>query len=238
MLTTISARIVLVEDHTILREGLRRLIELESDLRLVGEASTGAQGVEVVRSTSPTLVITDLAMPDGSGLRTIAQLRAACPNLRVLVLTSYCTDEHISAALSAGADGYLLKDASRTELMRAIRSVIAGRKYISQPVSTRLTSGYLHRNDPAADACRRATPREREVLTRIAVGESNKRIAVALRVSVKTVEKHRTNMMRKFDLHNIAAVTLFAVRNGFVRTSDLDQSLAEAASPNGALSAA
>jgi DNA-binding NarL/FixJ family response regulator len=127
------ARIVLVEDQAILREGLRALIELEPDLRVVGEASTGADGVRVVQSTSPTLVITELAMPDGSGLRTIDELRAVCPNLRVLVLTASCTDEYIGAALSAGADGYVLTDASRAELLQAIRAVIAGRKYFSEP---------------------------------------------------------------------------------------------------------
>ena len=237
MLTTISAGIVLVEDHAILREGLRRLIEIEPDLRVVGEASTGAQGVEVARNTCPALVITDLMMPGGSGLRTIEQLRAACPNLRVLVLTGHLTDEHISAALNAGADGYMLKSANRTELMSAIRSVIAGQKYFCEPVSTRLVSGYLRRLGPAADPGRGITAREREVLTRIALGESNKLVARALRLSVKTVEKHRANMMRKLDLRNIAAVTLFAARNGFVRTSDPDDSLAAAGSPDAALSA-
>jgi DNA-binding NarL/FixJ family response regulator len=144
-----SARIVLVEDQAILREGLRALIELEPDLKVVGEASTGAEGVRVAQSASPTLVITDLAMPGGSGLKTIDELRAACPNARVLVLAAYCTDEYIGAALSAGADGYLLKDASRAELLQAIRSVIAGQKYFSEPVSARLVSGCLRRSDPA-----------------------------------------------------------------------------------------
>ena len=133
MFTMRFASIVLVEDHAILREGLRALLELEPDLRVVGEASTGADGVRVVQSTSPTLVITDLTMPGGSGLRTIDKLRAVCPNLRVLVLTASRTDEYIVAALTAGADGYVLKDASRAELLRAIRSVIAGRKYFSEP---------------------------------------------------------------------------------------------------------
>jgi DNA-binding NarL/FixJ family response regulator len=151
-MTDASARIVLVEDHTILREGLRALIELESDLQVVGEASTGAEGVRVVRDTNPALVITDLAMPGGSGLRTIDELRAACPNLRVLVLTAYCTDQYIGAAFSAGADGYVLKNASRAELLQAIRSVIAGQKSFCEPVSARLLSGYLPRNNPAADA--------------------------------------------------------------------------------------
>ena len=212
--------IVIIEPHGILREGLRALIELETDLRVVGEASTGADGVRVVQSTDPALVITDLAPPGTQGLRIIEQLRAASARVHVLVLTAYCTDEYIRAALGAGADGYVLKDAGRAELLQAIRSVIAGQKYFSEPVSARLVSGYLRRNEPtlgaAAGVYPRITEREREVLTHVALGESNKRVALALRLSVKTVEKHRANLMRKLELHNTASVTLFAVRNGFV----------------------
>lgn len=212
--------IVIIEPHGILREGLRALIELETDLRVVGEASTGADGVRVVQSTDPALVITDLAPPGTQGLRIIEQLRAASARVHVLVLTAYCTDEYIRAALGAGADGYVLKDAGRAELLQAIRSVIAGQKYFSEPVSARLVSGYLRRNEPtlgaAAGVFPRITEREREVLTHVALGESNKRVALALRLSVKTVEKHRANLMRKLELHNTASVTLFAVRNGLV----------------------
>jgi DNA-binding NarL/FixJ family response regulator len=221
-----AASVVLVEDHAILREGLRALIDLEPDLKVVGEASTGAEGVRAVQGLKPKLVITDLAMPGGSGLDTIEELRAVCPNLRVLVLTAYCTDEYIELALSAGADGYVLKDASRAELLEAIRAVMAGQKYFSKPVSARLVSGYLRRSDPAGP-CPAITEREREVLIRIALGESSKRVAVALHLSVKTVEKHRANLMRKLELHNTAAVTLFAVRKGLVPMQDLARCFAE-----------
>jgi two-component system, NarL family, response regulator NreC len=226
-MTQTSARIVLVEDHAILREGLRALIELEPDLKVVGEASTGAEGVRVVQGSNPTLVITDLVMPGGSGLATIEELRAVCPNLRVLVLSAYCVDEYIGAALSAGADGYVLKDVSRAELLQAIRSVIVGQKYFCKPVSARLVSGYLRRSDAAADPCPGITQRECQVLTHIALGESNKRVAVALRLSVKTVERHRANLMRKLKLHNTAAVTLFAVRNGLLPMQDVERCFAE-----------
>ncbi len=223
--------IVIIEPHGILREGLRALIELEVDLRVVGEASTGADGVRVVQSTDPALVITDLAPPGTQGLRIIEQLRAASARVHVLVLTAYCTDEYIRAALGAGADGYVLKDAGRAELLQAIRSVIAGQKYFSEPVSARLVSGYLRRNEPtlgaAAGVYPRITEREREVLTHVALGESNKRVALALRLSVKTVEKHRANLMRKLELHNTASVTLFAVRNGLVPAQYGDQSLGD-----------
>jgi len=223
--------IVIIEPHGILREGLRALIELETDLRVVGEASTGADGVRVVQSTDPALVITDLAPPGTQGLRIIEQLRAASARVQVLVLTAYCTDEYIRAALGAGADGYVLKDAGRAELLQAIRSVIAGQKYFSEPVSARLVSGYLRRNEPtlgaAAGVFPRITEREREVLTHVALGESNKRVALALRLSVKTVEKHRANLMRKLELHNTASVTLFAVRNGLVPAQYGDRPLGD-----------
>src|ERR1700747_2294728 len=209
-------RIVLIEDHAILREGLRALIELEPDLRVVGEATCTADGLAAVKAVEPALVITDLALPGTSGLRGIEELRAMSPNVRVLVLTAHCTDEYIRAALNAGADGYVLKDASRSELMQAIRAAINGQKYFSEPVSARLVSGYLQRNDGSSGAYPRITEREREVLTRIALGESNKRVAMALRLSIKTVEKHRANLMRKLELHNTAAVTLFAVRHGLL----------------------
>jgi DNA-binding NarL/FixJ family response regulator len=223
--------IVIIESHAILREGLRALIELEADLRVVGEASSGADGVRVVQSTDPALVITDLAPPGTQGLRMIEELRGASPRARVLVLTAHCTDEYIRAALGAGADGYVLKDAGRAELLLAIRSVIAGQKYFSEPVSARLVSGYLRRNEPnlaaGAGAHPRITEREREVLMHVALGESNKRVALALRLSVKTVEKHRANLMRKLELHNTASVTLFAVRHGLVPTQYGDQPLGD-----------
>jgi DNA-binding NarL/FixJ family response regulator len=144
--------------------------------------------------------------------------------VHVLVLTAYCTDEYIRAALKAGADGYVLKDASRVELLQAIRAVVAGQKYFSEPVSARVLSGYLGRGAPASEPYPRITEREREVLTRIALGDSNKRVALALRLSIKTVEKHRANLMRKLELHNTAAVTLFAVRNGLVPAAATEQS--------------
>ena len=216
------ARIVLIEDHAILRDGLRALLELESDLQVVGEAGSAAEGTRVARTCNPTLIITDLAMPGGLGLRAIDELRAACQGVRVLVLTAYCTDEYIHAALNAGADGYVLKDASRAELMHAVRAVLAGQKYFSEPVSARLVSSYLRRNEPVMAGSPRITERERQVLTRVALGETNKRVAMALRLSIKTIEKHRANVMRKLDLHNTAAVTLFAVRHGMLPVGEAE----------------
>lgn len=227
--TSTTTSIVLIEPHRILRAGLRTLIELEADLRVVGEAGTAAEGIRIVQCADPALVITDLAMPDSSGLRIIEQLRAASARAHVLVLTAHCTDEYIRAALGAGAGGYVLKEAGRAELLQAIRSLICGQNYFSEQVSARLVSGYLGRHEPAPmDAHPRLTEREREVLMHVALGESNKGIALALRLSVKTVEKHRANVMRKLELHNSASVTLFAVRNGLVPAQSDHQTFANA----------
>ena len=211
-----TTRIVLIDSHAILRAGMRVLLDLESDLQVVGEASVASDGARAVRETGATLVITDLALPEDSGPSALDALRAASPILRVLILTACCTDGHLRAALSAGVDGYVLKEASTAELLLAIRTVTAGQRYFSSQVSTRLLSGYLGGQAEPAHLPSRLTAREREVLVRIALGDSNKGAALAMQLSVKTVEKHRANLMRKLELHNTAAMTLFAVRNGLV----------------------
>lgn len=222
-----AAKIVLVENHTILREGVRALIELESDLRVVGEASSAAEAIQVVQNTLPSLVITDVAMPGGLGLQLIEPLRALCASIRVLVLTAYYADEYVCAALEAQADGYLLKQTCRLELIQAIRTILAGNRYFSEVIAARLVSGYLRRDKFTDGPNPLLTEREREVLKGIAGGDSNKHIARTLSLSVKTVEKHRANLMRKLECHNTAAVTLFAVRSGLVPALDLDQCVAQ-----------
>lgn len=212
----LAIRIALIEDHALLRAGLRALLELEADLEVIGEADTGAEGARLVLGTRPTLAIVDLVMPGQSGLRTISEIRMARPEVRVLVLTAHCTDEYISAALMAGAEGYVVKSASGVELLRAIRAVAAGHKYFSSQVSGKLVSAYLSRDDRSDVGLARITPRERELLARIALGHSNKRLAALMRVSIKTVETHRANLRRKLGMRNTAELTLFAVRSGAV----------------------
>lgn len=210
-------RIVLVDDHAILREGLLALLSMEADLEVVGEAADGGAGLELVERLKPAVVITDLAMRDRTGVQLIANVRRVAPETRVLVLTVHNGEEYIRAALTAGADGYVLKDSRRSELLLAIRSVAKGDPYLCAPVSAKVVSGYLgddHKR-PAASV-QDLTCRERQVLTLIALGNSNKRIATQLNLSVKTVEKHRSNFMRKLELHNTAAVTMFAICKGLV----------------------
>jgi DNA-binding NarL/FixJ family response regulator len=218
------SRLVVVEDHAILREGLRALLELEPDLQIAGEASNGIDAVPVVEALKPALLITDIALPRRSGIELIGCLRQMRLDLKILVLTAHNSEEYIRAALNAGADGYVLKDASRADLLQAIRAVLGGQTYLCSSVTAKVVSGYLRPQvgDAEVTTVEQVTGREREVLTRVALGQSNKLIARALGVSIKTVEKHRANLMRKLTLHNTAAVTRFAIRHGMVTAADMD----------------
>jgi DNA-binding NarL/FixJ family response regulator len=209
--------IVLIEDHVILRDGLRSLIELEADFRVVGEANGCAAGLEIVNAARPDLVITDIGLPDRSGLTLIPELKQLDPAIRVLVLTAHCTDEFVRAALESGADGYVLKDATRADLISGIRTVMRGQKYFSNVIVSRVVSNFLNRSGGKSKPESTLTPREIEVLKLIASALSTKDIARKLNLSVKTVEKHRSNLMRKLDLRSSVAVTLYAIRHDYLQ---------------------
>ena len=222
-------RIVLVEDHAILREGLKALIEIESDFDVVGDFCRVEDSLADIRALQPNLVVTDLALPGRSGIELLAEIRQLSPKTRKLVLTAHENEEYIRAALNAGADGYVLKDANSAELMLALRTVSAGQQYLCKAITGKILSGYLSGEQrPSSPAVTQSiTEREREVLTRIALGNSNKLIARELGVSPKTVEKHRSNLMRKLQLHNAAAITMFAIRNGLAGSEPLTARLSE-----------
>jgi DNA-binding NarL/FixJ family response regulator len=209
-------RIVLVEEHLILREGLKALLEIESDFAVVGEFRCAEDSLDSIRDLQPDLLLTDLSLTGPWGVEWLAEIRRRSPATRKLVLTWCGNAEHIRAALKAGADGYVTKDANIAELMLAIRTASAARQYLCEATANKVLSNFLARGQlrlcPAV--AQSITGREREVLTRIALGGSNKLIARELGVSPKTVEKHRSNLMRKLQLHNTAAITMFAIRNG------------------------
>jgi len=212
-----SIRILLIEDHVVLREGLRALLEMEPDLTIVGEAGSGEEGICAAAAEMPDLIMTDIGLPGRSGLSIIPDLRATCPDAAIVVLTAYCTDEYVRAALDAGADGYILKEAERQELLDGIRTVAAGTQYLSRSVAEKVVTGYLRGSkDPKTRSAGEITGREREVLKLIASANSNKKIAAKLNVSIKTVEKHRANLMRKLNLRSTAEITLYAVRHDMV----------------------
>jgi DNA-binding NarL/FixJ family response regulator len=207
--------LLLVDDHAILREGLRALLELQPELRVVGEASTFDEAVELATRLQPAIVLTDIGLPGRSGLLLVRELRRVCPAARVVLLTAHASEEYIRAGLDAQADGYVLKDAGHAELIAAIRTVMTGQHFLCNAVASRVLATYLLRdgNSPKKDPLNSVTARERQVLARIAAGHSNKTVARELNLSVKTIEKHRANLMRKLELHNTADITRFALNH-------------------------
>jgi two-component system response regulator NreC len=211
-------RIIIVEDHTILREGLRALFALDSKLEVVAESDNGRDALHAVGVLKPDLVLMDLSMPGMDGLTAIRAIKKRYPEVKILTLTVHKTEEYIRTALEAGASGYVLKDATRHELLMAIQSVLRGKTYISPAVSERIIGSYLDggKAPKVRSASNMLTARERQVLKLIAEGQRNKDIAQYLCISVKTVEKHRANVMRKLNLHTASALTAFAIENGVI----------------------
>ena len=211
-------RIVIAEDHTILREGLRTLLSSSPDFDIVGEAEDGREAVECVAKFKPDLILTDLSMPKLNGMEAIREIKRESPKTKILVLTVHKTEEYILATLKAGADGYLLKDSNHAELLAAVRHVLSGKHYISPGISDKVLEGYLEgrKTLKTRTPWETLTAREREVLKLIAEGYKNKEIANDLCISVKTVEKHRSNLMQKLNLRSVQALITFAIRKGLV----------------------
>ena len=213
-----SYRIVIVEDHTILREGLRALLSADPQFDVVGEAGDGRDAIRCCDELVPDLVLMDLSMPKMHGFDAIKEIKRQSPEIKIVVLTVHKTDEYILATLQAGADGYVLKDATQSELVMAIRNVLVGKRYLSPGISEKVIEGYLEGKETirTSSAWETLTRREREILKLIAEGYKNKEAADHLCISLKTVEKHRANLMKKLDLHNAAELTAFAMEKGLV----------------------
>lgn len=212
--------ILIVENHALLRAGLRALLAADADFEVVGEAANGHDAIQAVRTLQPTLVLMDISMPGMNGIEAMIDIKRRCPGLRIIVITIHKEDEYIHASLRAGADGYLLKDASNEEFQVAIRTVSSGKIYLSPAVSGEIVQRYLAADDFPCGA--RATPqlshRERQVLKLIAEGHRNKYIAEYFSLSIKTIEKHRSNLMQKLDLHNSSMLTAYAIEHGLLET--------------------
>ncbi len=211
-------RVLIVEDHTLLRAGLKALLAQDPEIEIVGEANNGRDAVQMIGALSPHLVLTDLSMPGMNGIEAIVDIKRRYPGVHVLVLTVHKTDEYIHESLRAGADGYILKDASHDELRIAIRSVLGGKTYLSPDISAKVINGYLGTDQAATPSSPwdTLTHREREVLKLVAEGHPNKFIADYFCLSVKTVEKHRSNLMKKLDLHNASTLTAYAIEKGLL----------------------
>ncbi len=211
-------RIVIAEDYTIVRQGLKSLLESFSDFEVVGEAVDGKEAIESVARLKPDLVLMDLSMPKTDGITAIKEIKRRLPETKILALTVHKTEGHVRMALESGADGYILKDASCTELEMAIRNILEGKSYLSPEISDGIIRGYLSgvKTGDTATMAGSLTPREVEVLKLIAEGYKNKEISDYLSISINTVDKHRANLMRKLDLHNASALTHFALKEGLV----------------------
>lgn len=213
-------RIVVVDDHAIMRDGLTAILNNEADFEVVGVADNGKCAINEVTRLLPDVLVIDLSMPRTDGAQAIRAIKARNPVVGVVVLTYHKEDAYIHNALEAGANGYVLKDDGRAELLSAIRNVKAGRSYLSPAICDRVMSGYVRSGIPGMAASSASwetlTSREQEVLKLVAEGYKTREIAEYLSLSNKTVEKHRANMMRKLDLHGVSAVTAYAIENGLV----------------------
>lgn len=205
-------RILIADDHALLRAGLRALLLQEPDLDIVGEAANGRDAIRAAAALRPDLVLMDISMGGMDGVEAIARIKRRDPQMRVLVVSAHAADEYVRESFAAGADGYLVKHAAHGELRVAVRTLLAGRRYLGEDCLA-ADGG----TQPARDASwSMLTQREREVLKLIAEGHPNKYISAYLTLSVKTVEKHRSNLRKKLDLHNGAMLTSYAIRNGLI----------------------
>jgi len=207
--------VLLVDDHAILRAGLRSLLQTYSDVEVVGEAGDGEEAISQVRQLRPDVVVMDVGMPGMNGLVATRYILEENPATKVLILTQYGNKEYVLPLLEVGAAGYVLKQAADTDLIKAIRAVYQGDSFLYPPVARMVMEAYIS-NRETVDSYEILTPREREVLVLVAQGSSNREIGEVLHISPKTVDVHRTRLMKKLDLHHVADVTRYAIRRGLV----------------------
>lgn len=211
-----QVRILIADDHTILRAGMRSLLDMVSNFLVVGEVDNGKDAIHHAGKLKPDILISDLSMPKTNGTEAIQRVKSRHPDIKILVLTVHKTEEYVHAALKAGADGYILKDDTSDELINAINIITNGKTYLSPSICSEVVMGYLA--DPYKEQISSTidllTTREREVTKLIAEGYRNKDVAEYLSISLKTVEKHRSNMMKKLNLHNTSSITTYAIKNG------------------------
>jgi len=212
-------RILIADDHEVVRRGIRSLLDSHPGWEICGEARDGREAVDLSRELKPDLVLLDVGMPNLNGLDAARQILATQPLTRVLVLTIHDSDQVVRDVLAAGARGFLLKSDAGRDLLTAVEAMQRHRTFFTSQVAEIVLDGYLDTRHaaPQAPPRKRLTPREREVVQLLAEGKTSKEVAVALDLSVKTAETHRTNIMRKLDLHSVADLTLYAVRNGIIQ---------------------
>jgi DNA-binding NarL/FixJ family response regulator len=217
-------RVILAEDHTIVRKGLRALLESAMDIEVVAEAADGRMALDLVADMRPDVVVMDITMPLLNGLEATRQLKQQYPDLKIVILTMHSDEEYVFQSLRAGVDGYLIKQTAPNELVKAIRAAHQGDSYMSPTISKKVIAEYIRQAEKGLEpsSLERLTRREREVLQLVAEGHSMGQIAGLLYISEKTARVHRSHLMSKLDLHNTAELTLYAVRHGVI-SLDEDQ---------------
>ena len=211
-------RLALADDHTIMRSGLRLLLERESDFSIVGEAGDGREVIEIVEAQSPDVVIMDVAMPNLNGIEAARRITSAHPRTAVIILSMHSDESYVLRALNAGARGYLLKDSAESDLISAVRAVSEGKAFFSPAISKLLVEDYVRqlRQRGVEDSYELLTPRERELLQLVAEGKTTKEAATVLNLSPHTVDTHRSNLMRKLNVNSLPELILYAVRKGVI----------------------
>jgi two-component system response regulator NreC len=212
-----KARILLVEDHIVVRQGLKALLSGEADIEVVGEADNGREALQRVSDLQPDLVLMDISMPGLNGIEATRQICQNHPGVEVVILSMHSNEEYVFQVLRAGASGYVLKQSDSSEVLTAIRAALAGGSFLSPPISRAVIDDYIHRAEARgrSDTLDLLTPREREVLQLLAEGLSNQEIADQLSISVKTVETHRGNMMKKLSVESKTELVKYALRKGW-----------------------
>jgi DNA-binding NarL/FixJ family response regulator len=217
-------RVLLAEDHSIVRAGIRALLGELADVQVVGEAGEGTEALQLIGQVRPDVVLMDIAMPGLNGLEVAARVIKEYPEIRVIILSGYANEEYVLQALRTGVAGYLLKDSELTELGLAIRSVSQGKTYLSPAISKQVVTDYVGRmsgrtekKESRSGPFMLLTPRQREILQLIAEGHTTKEMAVKLNLSVKTAEAHRTQLMERLDIHEVAGLVRYAIREGIIQ---------------------
>ena len=208
--------VFLADDHAVVRDGLRYLLEAQPDIKVVGDAADGRQTLRLVERLRPDVAIMDIAMPELNGIEATRIIRTDCPSTQVIILSIYSTEEHVSRALQAGALGYVLKESAGIEVVNAVRAVHSGHHYLSQKLSDQLIDDYLHQINSIGgkSPLARLSPREKEVLQLVVEGKSSAEIAAALSLSVKTIETYRSRIFHKLDIDDLPSLVKFAIQHG------------------------
>jgi len=216
-----TIKVLVADDHTILRQGIKALLANQEGIEVVGEAKDGREAIKVIEELLPDVILMDIAMPGLNGAEATRRIKKKFPKMKVLVLTMYANEEYIFQILNAGANGYLVKETAFQDLISAIKAVYSGESFMSPSISKKVVNGYIQQaRGDKKKICEVLTPREREILQLIAEGNSSKKIAEALFISPKTVETHRTHIMDKLNIHNRSGLIKYAIRKGMV---DIDK---------------